>query len=88
MSTAFLTEFSDQQELVILQSPPHYFLDKYTRAAFHQNNHITRRSGSHLFTLVSQEPLGYYENCFQESSSKNIYNDHDLLSHKVLYRSF
>ena len=26
---------------------------------------------NHLFTLVSQEPLWYYESCFQESSSKN-----------------
>ncbi len=27
---------------------------------------------NHLFTLVSQEPLWYYESCFQESSSKNL----------------
>ncbi len=33
-------------------------LDKFIRAAFHQNRHITRRSGlARLFTLVSQEPL-------------------------------
>ncbi len=30
------------------------------------------RIQNHLFTLVSQEPLSYYESCFQESSSKNI----------------
>ena len=29
------------------------------------------RIQNHLFTLVSQEPLWYYESCFQESSSKN-----------------
>ena len=64
------------QEPIEIDQNIHFLSDKSKHMAFKHSDWLETKYymkiQNLLFTLVSQEPLWYYESCFQESSSKNI----------------